>query len=164
MAHLPGWHKSTPISIRHPQNPFLRMQAAIDDLMEDFYHEFGMPSVRAEEFEKLMINPAIDIIEDKDHFKVEAEMPGMGEEDIQISIDNGILTIKGEKQTSKKDRDKNYIMREISYGSYERSIRLPETADVDKAKASFKKGMLWIDIPKKPGASKQSQQLKIEKA
>lgn len=156
-----NWRKSTPI--RHSHNPFIKMQTALDKMVEDFYSSFELPSFPAKEFENLMISPAIDIIDDEKHFKVEAEMPGMGEEDIQVTISEGILSIKGEKETSKQDKDKNYTMREINYGSYERTIRLPDSVDVDKAKASFKKGMLWVDIPKKVGAATQSKKLKVEK-
>ena len=162
MATLPIWRKSFPI--RHQQNPLVKMQTALDKIMEDFYHDFDLPSFPTKEFENLMISPAIDIINDEKQFKVEAEMPGMGEEDIQIAINEGMLTIKGEKETSKQDKDKNYSMREINYGSYERTIRLPDSVDIDKAKASFKKGMLWVEIPKKADAATQSRKLKVEKA
>ncbi len=105
----------------------------------------------------------MDIVDDKENLKIEVEMPGMGEEDIKVSIADGILTIRGEKETSKKDEGKNYVRREIGYGSYERTIPLPDSVDVEKAKASFKKGMLWVTIPKKPESVKRSRELKIEK-
>lgn len=162
MAHLLSRRKSIPI--KHLQNPFLRMQSTLDRMLNDFYDNFESPSFPAQAFEDLALNPAIDIIEDEKNFKIEAEMPGMGEEDIQINIANGMLNIKGEKEISKHDKDKNYAIREISYGSYERNIRLPDYVDIDKAKASFKKGMLWIDIPKKAGSSNQPRELKIEKS
>lgn len=116
-----------------------------------------------EGFENLILNPSMDIVDDKENLKIEVEMPGMGEEDIKVSIADGILTIRGEKETSKKDEGKNYVRREIGYGSYERTIPLPDSVDVEKAKASFKKGMLWVTIPKKPESVKRSRELKIEK-
>lgn len=162
MANLLNIKRSTPVN-RNQNNPFFNIQNIFDKAWEDFYSSFQLPSFSTKEFENLAITPAIDIVDDKDHFKVEAEMPGMGEDNIEVSISDGILTIKGDKQTSKQDKDKNYLMREINYGSYMRSIRLPDSVDIDKAKASFKKGMLWVDIPKKSEVTKQSRKLTVEK-
>jgi HSP20 family protein len=145
--------KSTPVSIHHRGNPFLTLQEEFDKAINRMY-----------DFENLNINPAIDIVDDGKTFKIEAEMPGLDEKDIKVSIEDGVLKIHGEKEVSKKDENKNYLMREIGYGRYERMISLPESADIEKAKATFKKGMLWIEIPKKADASKKSRDLKIEKA
>lgn len=156
--------KSTPISIRHGDNPFFHIQSALDRAMEDFYGSFisGFPTLK---FEDLSIHPSIDIVEDKNTLKIEVELPGVGESDVKVSISDGILTIEGEKSISKQDKDKekSYVMREIGYGYYKRSISLPEYVDTDKAKASFKKGMLWVEIPKKAAAKGQPRELKVEK-
>lgn len=138
------------------QNEFNR---AVDDIYE-WFEPFNFP---IERFENLSLNPAVDIVDEKDQLKVEIEMPGLGEDDIKVSIDNGVLTVKGEKTTSKQDKDKNYMMREVNYGSYERSLSLPDTVEVDKAKASFKKGMLWVTLPKKPECAKASRTIEVEK-
>lgn len=156
--------KKTPMTIRHSINPFLPLQAELSKIMDDFYGHFEPFNFPVEHFENLMITPAIDIVEDQEQFKVEVEMPGMGEEDVKVSIDGGILTIKGEKSTSKKDEGKNYMMREISYGNYERRITLPDSVDANNAKASFKKGMLWVTIPKKAACVQKPQVLAVEKA
>ena len=146
--------------------PFSFNKNSFDELINSFDNWFETVNFPTDKslFENIRLIPSIDIVEDETHFKVEAEMPGMGEEDIKISLNNGILSIKGEKTTSKKDEAKNYMMREINYGRYERSIDLPNDVDLDKAKASFKKGMLWIDIPKNPESAKTSRILKIERA
>jgi len=164
MANLINWKKSVPVSIEKIQrkNPFIGLQSELDKTMRDFYNMFEMPSV-FDKFEGLTISPLIDLVDDKGSFKIEAEMPGLGEEDIKVSISDGMLTIRGEKTTSKQDEDKNYLSREISYGCYERSIALPDTVDIDKAKASFKKGMLWVNIPKKAEAVKKTRELKVER-
>ncbi len=160
MANLLGLKKSIPIALQ--RNPFYSVQNELTNVMKNFNDWFDPFNFPIERFEDLVITPAIDIVEDKDHFKVEAEMPGMGEEDIKISIRDGLLTIKGEKATSKQDKDKNYLMREINYGSYERHVSLPDSVDIDKAKANFKKGMLWIDIPKKTEYAGRSRTIEIE--
>jgi HSP20 family protein len=145
-------------------NPLRPLQSELDKLMGEFdpwFEPFNFPSER---FEDLALAPAIDIVDDKDHFKVEVEMPGMGEDDINVELSDGLLTIKGEKTVSKKNKDKNYLRREISYGRYERQVELPDTVDIDNASASFKKGMLWVNIPKKPDSIKAKRALKIERS
>jgi len=158
-----NWKKTVPISIQTRKNPFLSLQSELDNAMADFYNLFAEPNLSAERFENLMITPAINLVEDKNSFKVEAEMPGLAEEDIKVSLSDGMLTIKGEKTVSSKNENKNYISREIHFGHYERSISLPDSVDIEKAKASFKKGMLWVTIPKKSEIVKKSHELKVEK-
>lgn len=167
MAKFINWGKSVPITVeQRRRNPLLTLQTELDRVMDktmrDFYGAFELPDI-AERFEALTISPFVDLVEDKNSFKVEAEMPGLGEDDIKVSISDGILTVKGEKTTSKQDENKDYISREINYGRYERSVALPDNVDINRAKATFKKGMLWIDIPKTAEAAKQSRELKIEK-
>lgn len=149
---------------RHIMNPFLSIQKEVDKALHGFYDIFEAKPFNLREFENLSIAPSMDLVEDKQSYKVEVEMPGMDEKDITISINDNILTVQGEKSTSKKDEHKNYIAREISYGRYERSISLPQAADGDKATASFKKGMLWITIPKRAGHKGNGHQIKIEKS
>lgn len=166
MVNLIPWRRTTSIPIQHLHrgNPFTALQAELDRVMGDFYNLFETPHLPLGNFEALTISPSIDIVEDKDNFKVEAEMPGLGEDDIHIDISDGQLMIRGEKTTSKQDKGKNYLAREIGYGAYERTIALPDTADIDQAKASFKKGMLWITIPKKAEAVQHRREIKVEKA
>lgn len=161
---MADWRKSVPISIQSRKNPFLSLQSELDQAMADFYNLFAMPGISADKFENLSLTPSINLVDDKDSFKVEAEMPGLGEEDVKVAINDGMLTIKGEKTVSSKNEKKNYLSREIHYGRYERSVALPDSVDVEKAKASFKKGMLWVTIPKKAEVIKKSRELKVEKA
>ena len=162
MRNLNLTKQSTPIDIQHRRNPLHVIENELNKAMRSFYNAFDMPSFNLENFENLMLTPAIDIVDEKDNFKVEVEMPGISEEDVKVSISDGMLTIKGEKSTSTKDTGKNYIMREINYGAYTRNIALPDTVDLDKATATFKKGMLWINIPKKTEVAKKSRELRVE--
>ena len=149
---------------RSSTNPLLPLQSELDKLVGEFEPWFEPFSFPTERFEDLALAPAVDIVDDKDHFKVEVEMPGMGEEDINVELDDGLLTIKGEKTVSKKNKDKNYLRREISYGRYERQVALPDDVDIDNAQASFKKGMLWVNIPKKPESIREKRTLKVERS
>lgn len=165
MNNITHLEKSIPVSILKRKHPVLTIQSEFDKAMGYYFNRWlDFPSFLSERFEDLTLYPSMDVIDDKEHFKIEVEMPGMGEEDVKISISDGVLMIKGEKTTSKQDKDKNYLMREINYGSYERNVTLPDSVDISKTKATFKKGMLWVDIPKKSEVVKQSREIKVEKA
>jgi len=153
MSNLANLKKNIPNSL----------QQEIDKAMNQI-NDWFQTSTWPDHFEDLKLSPAIDLVDDKDNFKVEVEMPGMGEEDVKVSIHDGYLNIRGEKSTSKQDKGKNYIIREISYGNYDRSIALPDSVDVDQAKASFKKGMLWVTIPKKNQRVQKSREIPVIKA
>ncbi|AOU90868.1 Hsp20/alpha crystallin family protein [Legionella anisa] len=163
MSKLATWKKETPIAVEHSHNPFLRLQNEVDRVFSEF-NDFFSPSRFNLGFDNLNLAPSMDVVEDKDHYSIQLEMPGMDEKDIKVSLADNVLTITGEKSTSKKNEDKKFLSREISYGKYERSISLPATVDVDKAKATFKKGMLWVELPKKEEAKRSARDIKIEKA
>lgn len=160
LSHL---RRYLPTSFRQYRDPLLRMQNALDEALHNIYTTFDLPNFPTEEFENLSLSPSIDIVNDEHRFKLEAEMPGLCEKDIDISVANGMLIIKGEKETSKQDKEKNYTMREIHYGSYERKILLPEDVDTTDVKATFKKGMLWVEMPKKAEQTQAAKHIKIEK-
>lgn len=163
MNTLLKWKKATPISIEHSRNPFLSLHQEVDDAFRDFYNLFGHNKPSLEQFENLDLLPSMDIVEDENSFTVQVEMPGLDEKDIKVSFSDGMLTITGEKTVSKKNENKKYHTREISFGKYERTISIPQSLDVDKANASFKKGMLWIAIPKKTQSKQSSHDIKVEK-
>ena len=94
--------------------------------------------------------PAVDVYEDKEKFTLEAELPGMSLKDISITLDNNILTIKGEKKFPNEVKGKDYFILERAEGSFTRSFTLPKNTDVDAIDASYKDGVLIVNIPKKP--------------
>jgi len=151
-------------SLEHVKNPFIAIHHEIDRAMNSLHDMFEPHKFNLQPLFNSNLLPSMDLVDDKDSFKVECEMPGLDENDIKISVDNNILTIQGEKSISKKNENKNYISREINYGCYERRIELPRSVDTDKIHASFKKGMLWVILPKIAGAEKNSKAIKIEKA
>jgi HSP20 family protein len=96
--------------------------------------------------------PSMDISETKDSLVAKVEVPGMEQKDIQISLQENLLTIKGEKKQEKEEKDERYHRVERSYGSFIRSIRLPVAVDASKVVASFKNGLLTVTLPKTPAA------------
>ncbi len=146
------------------RNPYLLIQNEIDKAMRNLHTFFDFTSFTPKELNDLKMTPSINIVEDNENFKIEAEMPGMAEEDVKVSINNRKVTLKGEKKISSKDEGKNFYIQEIGYGCYEREIALPDDLGIEQATATFKKGMLWVTIPKKQGAEKQAKQINVEKA
>lgn len=108
--------------------------------------------------------PSVDIIENDKDFKIKAEMPGIDPDKVEVSVTEGFLTIKGERKEETEEKDENYLRREMSYGSFQRTIALPATAESAKAEASFKNGILTVQILKKAEALKKPTKLPIKKA
>lgn len=93
--------------------------------------------------------PAVDVFEKNDKFIVKAEVPGMKEEDIDVSVVGDTLTIKGERKTETEVKEEDYYRCERSYGSFYRSIPLPSAVDASKIEASYEDGLLEVTLPKK---------------
>jgi HSP20 family protein len=115
-----------------------------------------------------MLAPRIDIAESKDAIDLTAELPGVDEKDVDVTLADGMLTIRGEKKAERdekdKDKNKNWHVVERSYGSFSRTISLPFDPDSTKVKAEFEKGVLHIHLPKPAEVAKKQQKIEIKKA
>ena len=151
------------INIRKERSGFPSLRNEINNVFDDFFSDFqsDLPSLSLWSEDQALTLP-VDIVETDNGFKIEAELPGMKQEDVEVTVNDGYITIKGEKKSSKEDKGENYVRRERYYGTYQRTISLPENANEDKAKASFKKGVLWVEIPKKEGSVKKARKLDIK--
>jgi HSP20 family protein len=107
-------------------------------------------------------SPRLDLSETKDALIVRAEIPGLEAKDVQISLQEQILTIKGEKKQEKEEKDEHHYRMERSYGVFARSLRLPVPVDQEKVTARFKNGLLTIALPKAPSAKGVTIQVKGE--
>ncbi len=94
-------------------------------------------------------NPSVDIHENKDQIVIEAELPGMNREDFDLTIENNVITLRGERRFEKKDEADNYHRVERSYGSFTRSFTLPQTVSGEGATAEYKNGVLRVTLPKR---------------
>jgi HSP20 family protein len=116
----------------------------VNTLFEDFLGEEDPGSLHKRDF-----TPSINLKEDDDKIYVEVEIPGVDKKDVEISFDHGMLNIKGEKKEEREEGDrKKTFMKESFYGMFQRSIPLNAEVNPDRAKASFKKGVLKIELPK----------------
>jgi HSP20 family protein len=140
----------------------------MDRLFEDFLgRRFGRwwPSIRWPEtrlFAETEMTPSMDIFEDKDDIVVKAEIPGMAKDDVNVNVTDNTLTISGEKKKEEKVEKKDYYRLERSFGSFSRSFHLPAEVQTDKAKATFKDGVLEVRMPKTEEAKKKETKVKIE--
>ncbi len=130
-------------------NPLWEMETIsreMDKMMNTFKSN---PPVRRRS-ERSAFNPKVDIYEENDNFYFKAEIPGVGKDDVKISVNkDNVLTIKGEKKFEKKDQIKSCCRNERAYGEFHRSFQLPDNADADGIKADFKNGLLNLTVPKK---------------
>jgi len=141
--------------------PFLSLQREIDRLFEDFTSGFPtMPSVASGNGGSLM--PSTDVTETDKEIEITAELPGLEEKDVQVNFADGVLTIRGEKKAEKEEKDKNYRLVERSYGSFERSIALPEGVKPEDVKATIAKGVLTVKVPKPAPA--QAKKIEVKSA
>lgn len=106
--------------------------------------------------------PSVDITEDDNAYEITAEMPGVEEKDVDITVKDDRLTLRGEKKSEKEEKKKDYHMTERSYGSFERSFTLPANVDPDKIKADFAKGVLTLTLPKTAEAKAKERKIAIK--
>ena len=131
------------------------LQSDINRLFDAFMTPFEVTEIRR------TLSPKLDVAETKDKYEIKAEMPGIDEKDIDVSMNDGVLTISGEKKTEAESDDKGYWLKECSYGSFSRSVRLPENIADDKIVAKFDKGVLMIDVPKKEPTVAKAKKIAI---
>jgi HSP20 family protein len=105
--------------------------------------------------------PKVDIAETKEDFLITADLPGIDEKNVNITLDDGILTIKGEKKTDTEDKQGEFYSRERSYGVFQRSFEVPATINENKIGASFSNGVLKVKMPKTPEAKKEVKKILI---
>jgi HSP20 family protein len=106
--------------------------------------------------------PAVDMYDEKTEVVVKAEMPGMEKDDIEISLTDSTLTLKGEKKKEEEVKEKDYYRSEREYGSFLRSITLPADVKTEEAKATFKNGVLEIHLPKTEEAKRKETVVKVQ--
>ena len=104
--------------------------------------------------------PAVDIEENENEYLLRAELPGMEVDDVDISLTDNVLTIKGEKKLEKEEKEKNYHHVECRYGTFQRTFQLPPNVDANKVKAEFSKGVMTVHIPKSPETKPKKIEIK----
>ena len=150
-----------------PQLLFGDLRRQIDRLFDDFATPSSFLGRRWFDVEPLrravpMSFPAIDVAERDKEYVITAELPGMDEKEIELSVANELLTIKGEKREEREESKKDYHLSERRYGSFQRSFQLPPGVDAAKIGAEFQKGVLKVTLPKTEAAQKQQRKIDIK--
>lgn len=114
-------------------------------LMETFFNDAGG---RGEELSNRAWHPAVDIRENGDAYVVSAELPGLGKDDVAITIENNVLKLSGERRFEQEAKEEEYHRVERAYGSFTRAFSLPTRVDPERVEASFQDGILTITVPK----------------
>ena len=151
------------VPVSRPRDVFAAMRDELDRVFHRF--ENGWPQwpslLRVGNGNGAML-PQFDVREDGKSITVEAELPGVAEKDIAVTLANGMLTIKGEKKDEREEKGDTYYVSERSFGSFERSLRLPDTIDESKVDARFDKGVLKVTMQKRPEAVKAAKKIEIK--
>jgi HSP20 family protein len=150
MRGLSTWHPISDVT-----SEIFSMQKEIDRLFDRF--QGGV----TEESPDSSWAPAVDIIEEQDHFVVRAELPGVAKKDVKITIDNNVLMLRGEKKLEEEKEGKNFHRVERSYGSFYRSFTLPTSVVSNKIEASYSDGVLNIIIPKSEESKPREIEVKV---
>ncbi len=153
--------KSTTNLERRAGDLFSPLQREMNRFVDEFFSSF--PSIITERGLSVSV-PAVNISENEKAYAVTAELPGMEEKDVEISVSDNALQIKGEKELSKEEKENGFITMERSYGSFYRTIPFTSKIDENKIKATLKDGVLTIDVPKAPDAVKNTKKISVQKA
>ncbi|MCP8892425.1 Hsp20/alpha crystallin family protein [Sphingomonas faeni] len=139
------------------EHPIMSLQREVNRLFEDVFRGFGVPSLGG--VSRSLAWPHVELGETDQDIRVTAELPGLDEKDVDISLEEGVLTLRGEKRSEVEDKDRGYSER--SYGRFERRIGLPDGIDRDRASATFRNGVLTVTLPKTEAANEDIRRIPI---
>jgi HSP20 family protein len=139
-------------------DPFREFTTVQDRLNRLFRESYG-PEGREEALTTSSFAPPVDVYEDEHNVTLKIEVPGIDEKDIDVRIENNVLTVHGERKFEKEEKEENFRRVERQYGSFTRTFTLPTTVDPEKVSANYDKGILKIALPKK--AEAKPKQIKV---
>jgi len=148
--------------------PLVALRRQLDDLLEDFtsyWPQLRVPLVEWPSLHAVDKSAGIvrfDISEGVDSVTVTAEVPGMEEKDVEVVVEGGSLTIRGEKKSEREEKGDDFYISERQFGSFSRSIRLPHGIDVENISANFDKGVLTVTLPKIAAAKEEPRHIEVE--
>lgn len=142
-------------------DPFRELEEVSDRLNR----MFARPATRSSNGKETMIvadwTPSVDISETEGEYQIKAEIPDVKKEDVKVTLEDGVLTIQGERKHEKEEKGTKYHRIERSYGSFVRTFSLPDVIDDDKVKAEFKDGILNLHLPKSEKAKPKAIEVKV---
>jgi HSP20 family protein len=158
MAIVPSRKNEERSLAQRAGEPLSHLRNQINRVFDDF---FGESWLRPRREMAAGFWPQVDVTQTDKEIKVSADIPGVEPKDIDVSVEDGMLIIKGEKKYEREEKEKGQYRMERSYGSFERAIELPAEVDESKAKAEFKKGVLRLTLHKRPGAPSRRKKIPV---
>jgi HSP20 family protein len=143
------------------ENPIASLQREMNRVFEGFWKQdrpFGGLALWSEGV------PRSDVVETDSGIEITVELPGMEEKDIEVTMTNDAISVRGEKKIERKNEKKGYYISERSYGAVQRTIPLPPGVDADKAEASFRNGVLTVRLPQSPEAQARVKRIEVKPA
>lgn len=164
LRDLTPWRARTTPAPTPFDSGFDSLRREMDRLFDSFSRGFGMPSL-GDGFGaggNGFLNPRLDVVETETGYEVSVELPGIEQKDLDVTVANGVLTLKGEKKAESESKDKGRLYAERSYGAFQRSLSLPADADESKIEAAFKNGVLTLTINKTAEAKADVRRIHIK--
>ena len=155
------WRRSESPLRRADENPFLALHREMNRMFDDFFRASDLAKFEEGEVWEAF-SPAIDVKQDEKEVTVKAELPGMDEKDIEVSLSEQGLAIRGEKRAEKEEKGKQYWRHEASYGAFRRVVPLPEGLDLEKVDARFKNGVLTVTLVRREEARAKEKKIAIK--
>ncbi len=149
-----------PAASEGEQDQFRAMQRHMNETFDNFFRRFSLAPWEWSGW-RGEYSPRVNVTEKDNVVHVEAEVPGMEEKDLDVSLSDNMLTLKGERRTEAEDSGERYYRREISYGAFHRSVPLPGRVQEDSVKATFSKGVLRIELPLAEGRSEHARKIDV---
>jgi HSP20 family protein len=151
--------RSVPVRRDRGEHPMEMFQREVNQLFDDF---FRTPMGFGGGNQAFAAMPRVDVSESENEYEVTAELPGIDEKDIEVTLADNLLTIRGEKKAEREEKDKNFYLNERSFGSFRRAVPLPSDVDEDRVEANFKNGVLTVRLPKSPEAQAKTRRIEVK--
>lgn len=161
LRDLTPWRARTPSVPATYRDPFDAFRREMDHLFDDFSRGFAMPSLWDGFDGDRFVSPRLDVNETETGYEVSVELPGIEEGDVDVTLADGVLTIKGEKKAESEQKEKGRLHVERSFGSFQRSLALPGDVDESRIEATFKNGVLKLALGKSPETKPEVKKIAI---
>ncbi len=151
---IPWGRRETSSATTPEASPMLALQQDLNRVFDEYWNRFT--SLAPNGF------PKTDMCDKEDEIEVTMDLPGLDENDIDVSVTEDTLTIKSERRSETEEKRKDFYLHERTYGSFVRTVPLPMGVQTDKAKAEFRKGVLTVTLPKAPGTTSRSKRIQVK--
>lgn len=140
-------------------DPYMALQRHMNRLFDETMRDFRVPAMS---YAADALSPDIDVRETAKTFEVVAELPGVEEKDVDVTLADGLLTIKGEKKAVREEKEEGYYFRERTFGTFSRTIEVPFAAEPNQVTAKFDKGVLTVTLPKPPEVAAKAKKIEVK--